>query len=114
MPILPRGAWGCGLKKIKKLELRPQHDGAMMLVFEPTTGAIFIGTLFQPRQLATCPRAKVWLRRNIESVFDTLLQESVEPLLDATNIIDPRVVLLSIMLLILLRAAHGAAKRRFY
>ena len=79
-----------------------------MLAFEPTTGAIIIGTLSRP--LATCPRAKVWLRRNLESVFDTLMQESTEPLLDATNVIDLRLVVLSIILLVLLHVV--VAKRR--
>ena len=83
-----------------------------MLAFEPTTGAIIIGTLSRPRQLATCPRAKVWLRRNLESVFDTLVQESTEPLLDATNVIDPRLVMMSIILLVLLHVVVIVAKRR--
>ena len=38
------------------------------------------------------------------------MQESTEPLLDATNVIDPRLVVLSIILLVLLHVV--VAKRR--
>jgi hypothetical protein len=54
---------------------------------------------------AIVPRVRVWLRRNSESVMDTLMQEAAEPLLDATNAaLDVRLMAASAFLLLALRA----------
>ncbi len=82
----------------------------MLLAFEPTTLAIMACALCRPNHIATIPRARVWLRRYSESIFDTLIQEATEPLLDMANVIDPRVLLASVMLLIFLRAVMHQRK----
>ena len=76
----------------------------MILCFEPMSAAILACALAEfKRQRASVPRARVWLRRSSETILDAIVQETTEPLLDITNVVDPRVLVASVVLLALLR-----------
>ena len=83
------------------------HIQQMMVAFEPMTAAVLACTLLEscPRSCSrrlSVPRARVWLRRNADTMLDNLLEDGIaEPLLDLTNVVDPQILAASILLLLL-------------
>lgn len=74
-----------------------------MLTFEPFSCAVVACAV---EHLICCnrpsiPRARIWIRRNSESVVDLFTQEITEPLLDATKGIDISSALGAVALLLI-------------
>ena len=85
----------------------PAYTTTDMLAFEPISCAMLACAIEHficcNRPRGAIPRARVWMRRNSETILDAIAQEITEPILDATNRIDTESTLGAIALLLIAR-----------
>lgn len=92
-----------------------QESCKMLAAFEPLSCALAACALEHVctrRHRTPLPTARVWLKRNCESLLEAAVQEATEPILDIVNLVDARLMLASLVLLLVLRAVLAQTTER--